>query len=201
MVQKCGSASGMSTALLRMAWDISRQSVAIMLVAVSQPGGAAELRHHLAAGEPAFGAAGVLGVGHDALHPLAQADGFVQEPAAVGIQGDPRFREAPGQGGDHVHLGVAGEHAALELEVAEAVAFLGGFGQGHHGLGGHGLLPAQRLPAVCRVVLHQVRQVRPGVVADEEEVAEHRYRVALLPVAEQFRDGDAEELPVQVQQG
>lgn len=37
MVQKCGSASGMSTALVRMAWPISRQSVAIMLVAVGKP--------------------------------------------------------------------------------------------------------------------------------------------------------------------
>ena len=39
------------------------------------------------------------------------------------------------------------------------------------------------------------------MVADEEEVAEHRYGVALLPVAQEFRDGDAEELPVEVQQG
>ena len=37
IVQKCGSASGMSTAPERIAWPISRQSVAIMLVAVGSP--------------------------------------------------------------------------------------------------------------------------------------------------------------------
>ena len=37
IVQKCGSASGMSTALVRTAWAICRQSVAIMLVAVRSP--------------------------------------------------------------------------------------------------------------------------------------------------------------------
>ncbi len=37
-------------------------------------------------------------------------------------------------------------------------------------------------------------------VAHVEEVTEHRNRIALLPVAEQFRDGNAEELAVQVQQ-
>ncbi len=37
MVQKCGSASGMSTECRRTAWPIWRQSVAIMLVAVGRP--------------------------------------------------------------------------------------------------------------------------------------------------------------------
>ena len=63
IVQKCGSASGMSTAPARMAWPSSRQSVAIMLVAVRQSGGPLELGHHLAAGEAALGSDRVLGVG------------------------------------------------------------------------------------------------------------------------------------------
>ncbi len=37
MVQKCGSASGMSTECRHTAWLICRQSVAIMLVAVGRP--------------------------------------------------------------------------------------------------------------------------------------------------------------------
>ncbi|SLJ24132.1 Uncharacterised protein [Mycobacteroides abscessus subsp. abscessus] len=37
MVQKCGSANGMSTAPVRTVWPSSRQSVAIMLVAVGSP--------------------------------------------------------------------------------------------------------------------------------------------------------------------
>ncbi|MNY54760.1 hypothetical protein D3C86_1906680 [compost metagenome] len=37
MVQKCGSARGMSTDCNWIAWPISRQSVAIMLVAVFSP--------------------------------------------------------------------------------------------------------------------------------------------------------------------
>ncbi|MNV68232.1 hypothetical protein D3C71_1610670 [compost metagenome] len=37
MVQKCGSARGMSTASRRSEWPICRQSVATMLVAVGMP--------------------------------------------------------------------------------------------------------------------------------------------------------------------
>ena len=59
---------------------------------------------------------------------------------------------------------------------------------------------AQRFPPVRRRRLHKVRKVRPLVVADEKEVSEHRHRTPLLPVAELLGDGDAEELPVKVQQ-
>ena len=49
-------------------------------------------------------------------------------------------------------------------------------------------------------MLAEVREVGPVRVADVEEVAEHRDAVALLAVAEQLGDGDAERLAVQVEQ-
>ncbi len=200
MVQKCGSANGNVDGvaadgvghLAPVRGDHVRGGL--------QPGGTAEFGHDLASGEAAFRAAGVFGVGHHALHAFAQADGLVQEPGAVGIKGDPGLRETLGQGGHHVNLGVAGEHAALEFEVAEAVPFLGCFGQGHHGLGCHGFLSAELFPPVRRRVLHEVGQIRPAGVADEEQIAEHGHRAALLAVAEQFRDRNPEELSVQVKE-
>ena len=48
-----------------------------------QAGGAAELGHDLATGEAVFGAAGILGIGEDAVHVLAEADRLVERPGAV----------------------------------------------------------------------------------------------------------------------
>ncbi len=78
MVQKCGSASGMSTDCSWIAWAIWRQSVAIMLVAVAQARGAAEFGHHFAARVAVLGAARVFGIGQDVVLVAAEADGFGQ---------------------------------------------------------------------------------------------------------------------------
>ena len=129
MVQKCGSASGMSTDSRRSEWPICRQSVATMLVAVGNAGGALELGHDLAAGVAVFRAAGVLGVGQQVTLAFAQGDGLVQRPGAVGVEGDAGIGEARLDRGDRLHLLRAPHHAALELEVGEAVARCGGLGQ------------------------------------------------------------------------
>ena len=51
----------------------------------------AELRHHLAPREAVFGAAGVFGVGDDAVHVAHQADRVREQPAAVGVERDAAF--------------------------------------------------------------------------------------------------------------
>ncbi len=58
-----------------------------------QPGGAAELGHHLPAGETLFGAARIFGVGQNILQPFTQRDGLIQQPGAVRVDGDARIRE------------------------------------------------------------------------------------------------------------
>jgi hypothetical protein len=87
-----------------------------------QAGGAAELGHHLAAGEAVFGAAGVFGIGHHAAHALAQADGVLQQPAAVGVERDAGLGKRSCSAVTASTFLVAAQHAALELEVVEAVA-------------------------------------------------------------------------------
>ena len=96
IVQKCGSASGMSTAPARIAWPISRQSVRDHVGRGGQAGGALELGHHLAAGEPALGADRVLGVGEHVGEFAAGLDRVGEQPAAVGVEGDSRVGEAVG---------------------------------------------------------------------------------------------------------
>ena len=78
-----------------------------------QAGGAAELGHDLAAGEAVLGAAGIFGVGEDVLFVRAEADGFVERPGSVGVEGDAGFGEALGERGDGFDLLCAGEDSAL----------------------------------------------------------------------------------------
>ncbi len=165
-----------------------------------QPGGPLELGHGLPPREAALRPARVFGIGQDAAEPPAEPDGVGQQPAAVGVEGDPGVGEAAGQRGDRLDLLLAGQHAALELEVGEAVTLLGGLGQRDHRVGGERLAAAQLGPAVAGAVVHEVGQVGLSRVADVEQVAQHRHPVAPAALAEQVGHGQAEELAVQVEQ-
>ena len=55
-----------------------------------QAGGAAKLRHDLAAGEALLGAARIFGVGQHMLLAAAESHGFLEGPGAVGIERDAR---------------------------------------------------------------------------------------------------------------
>ena len=59
---------------------------------------------------------------------------------------------------------------------------------------------AQAQPVVLRIGLAGVRQVGLRAVADEEQVAQHLHRVALLALAEQRRHRHAEMLALQIEQ-
>ncbi len=95
---------------------------------------------------------------------------------------------------------VAGEDAAFEFEIVEAVAGLGGFGEMDDGFGGEGLLVAETQPVVGGCVA-TVGEIGLAAVADVEEVAEHFDAGALLAVAEEGCDGDAEKLAEKIEQG
>ena len=201
IVQKCGSASGMST-------DCS-DSACVELAPVGgdhvgrgrQAGGAAELGHHLAAGEAVLGAARVLGIGDDAAHVAHQPDRVLQQPAAVRVERDARLGEALVQGDDRLDLLLAAQHAALELEVVEAVAR-------------RSAASARRTIASGVIAFSWRRRNQSSsasgslaygrsvlrAVADVEQVAEHLDRVALLAFAEQRRDRHVEVLAEQVEQ-
>ena len=90
--------------------------------------------------------------------------------------------------------------AALELEVLEAVALVGGLAQLHDGLGRQGLLAAQAAPRVGVVVVVDVGQVGLLAIADIEEVAKEAHGLADLTVPEQRRDGHAHVLAQDVEQ-
>ncbi len=165
-----------------------------------QAGGAAELGHDLAAGEAGLGAAGVLGIGEHAVHVLAEPDRLVQRPGAVRVERDARVREALCDRGDGLDLLLAAQHAALELEVGEAVMVVGGFGQPHHGLRRHRLLVAEVEPFGLAGLALDVVELALAPVADEEEIAERLDAVALLAFAEQRGDRQVEMLAEQVEQ-
>ncbi|MCY1416811.1 hypothetical protein D9M71_323280 [compost metagenome] len=165
-----------------------------------QPGGAAKLGHHLAARVTVLGATGVFGVGQHIVLVAAQGDGLLQRPRAIGVERDARFGEAFGQRCHGLHLFFTTQHAALELEVAEAIARLGGLGQPHHCFRGQGLFMAQAEPVVLAVGFVAVGQVGLLAVADVEQVTEHLHRIALLPLAQQCRHRHVQVLAEQVEQ-
>ena len=167
----------------------------------AQAGGAAELGHHLAARENAFGAAGVFGVSEFFVAVAAQTDGVLQKPAAVRVQRDAGIGKALGQRHDGFDFIFAAQHAALELEVLEAVACVSGLGQAHDGFRVHGGLVAQALPVVAGCGPALVGQVGLLAVCHIKKIAEHGHRVALLAFAQQGCHRHAQKLPEQVQQG
>ena len=75
--------------------------------------------------------------------PRQRRDGLVERPGAVRIERDARLGEALRQRGDGLDLVVARQHAALELEVVEAVARVRGFGEPHDGVRRQRFLVAQ----------------------------------------------------------
>ena len=102
---------------------------------------------------------------------------------------------------DHrVHFFVAAQHAALELEIVEAVALARGLGQAHHGLGRHRLFVPQAAPGVVGARFARIGQARLLLVADEEQVAQHLHRIALLAFAQQRGHRHFQVLAQQVQQ-
>ena len=125
-----------------------------------QAGRAAELGHHLAAGKAAFGAARVLGVGEHVVPSRIRRDRLGERPAAVRIERDARLGKALVQGGDRLDLGVAGEHAALQLEVDEAVARLRRLGEADDRRGVERRLVAQR--AASRRRRRRLRAIAAG---------------------------------------
>ena len=167
----------------------------------AQAGGPAELRHDLAAGEAALGAARVLGVGQRVLEVAADADGLGERPGAVGVEGDARLREALRQRLDRGGLLVGRQHAALELEILETEALLRRLRLAHNRLRGQRFLVAQPMPGHGGGRLVPVGQGRLATIGDVEKVAEHLDLGPELSAAEQGRDRHAAFLTQQVEQG
>ena len=132
---------------------------------------------------------------------MADLDGFLEEPGAVGVEGDPGLREAGGEGADGLYLARRAEDAAFEFEVLEAEALLRGLRLPDDALGREGFLVAETMPGVARAGFVPIAEGRLPTVADEEEVAEHLDFGALLAFAEQGGDGLALELAEQVEEG
>ncbi|MDT4825888.1 hypothetical protein FQZ97_591830 [compost metagenome] len=165
-----------------------------------QAGGGTELGHHFAAGIAVLGAARVFCVGQHAAPVAAQAHGLGQRPGAVGVERDACPGEALGQCQDRLHFFLAAQHAALELEVVEAIAFVRGLGQADHRLGRHRHVIAQAEPGVVGIGFGAVVQRGALAVADIEQVAKHLDGVALLAFTQQCRHRHLQVLAEQVEQ-
>jgi hypothetical protein len=74
------------------------------------------------------------------------------------------------------------------------------FREARDGLGCHRLFVAQAEPVIAGIRFASVRQFGTPAVSDVKEIAEHVDRVALLPIAEEFGNGDAQILPQEVEQ-
>ena len=103
-------------------------------------------------------------------------------------------------GRHRLDLGLAGEHAALELEVVEAVARLRRLGEADDRGRVERRLVAQAQPRVVGAASRAVAEAGLGAIADVEQVAEHRHDVALHAFAEQRGERHAEVLAEQVEE-
>lgn len=162
-----------------------------------------ELGVGLPAGEAGLRPHRVLRVAQGPLGVPAGNDGLLQAPSSVGINVDVPLGEAPLQCLDGLHLLPAGEHAALEFEVSEAILGLESLGLFHDGLRGEHLGIPQAEPGVVAVALIPVGQVGPGpgAVANIEKVAQEPHPVPLLAVGQQRTHGQPHELAQQIQHG
>ena len=165
-----------------------------------QPGGAAELRHHLAAGITLLGAARIFRIGQHSFQLLAEQDRLVERPGAVGIERNARLWKALRQRRHRFRLFAAAQHAALEFEVVKAVLVVRRLGQPHHRVRRQRLFVAQAIPVAGLIFLALVGERRLFTVADVEQVAEHLNAVALLSIAQQRGDVDLQMLAQQVEQ-
>ena len=166
-----------------------------------QAGSAAELGHHFASRKSTFRAAGIFGVREHIAASLTESDGFTERPGAIGVDGDARVGEAFGERDDGFHLFGAVAHAALQLEVAKAVARLGGLGEADDGGDGQCFFVAEAEPIVRRVWRSGIGQSGLRTVAHVEQVPENVHGFALLPFAKQGGDRDVQKLSQQIEQG
>ena len=142
--------------------------------------GATELRHHLAPRIALLRPARILGIGEVLLDRAADRHCLIERPGAVWIERYAGARKLPRQRRDGLGLLNPAQHAALELEIAEAVTRLRRLGLPHDGLGIERREVAHPLPVVARC-RRAVPERRPRTVADIEQVAQHRHGVAHLP--------------------
>ena len=159
-----------------------------------QPGGATELRHHFTSREPLLCAARIFRVGQHAFELLTDFDRLIKGPGTVRIQRDARLREALRQRGNRLSFFFTRQYAAFQLEVIKAIFFIRGFSQAHHRIRGHRFIVTHTIPVAFFVRLALVRQRGEFAVADKEQVAEHFHFAALLAVAQQGGDIDAQML-------
>ena len=159
-----------------------------------QPGSAAKFGHHLAARKSLLGAARIFRVGQHVAQPFAQRDSFIQQPGAVRIDGDACLREAFFQRAHAVNLLLAGQNAAFQLEVFEAVAILRRLCKAYHRLARERLLMTQVIPLVAARRAFQIRQIGFRPVANVEQIAQHRYRITLFAWPQQFADRHVQRL-------
>jgi hypothetical protein len=83
----------------------------------------------------------------------------------------------------------------------EAVAGVSGFGETDDGFGGEGILVAEAQPIVRRICVATLGETGAAGIAYIEQVAEDLDAGALLAVAEESGDRDAEKLPEKVEEG
>jgi hypothetical protein len=163
-------------------------------------GGAAELGHDLPARVAVLGAARILGVGEQVAAPAAKRNRLGERPRAVGVDGDAARREAALQRGHRLHLLLAAHDAALELEIAEAVALDRGLGLGDDGGRRERGLVANAVPGLATRGLLEVGQVGTLAVADIKKVRKHAYRIPVAAASQQLAHRHPQKLSQQVQQ-
>ena len=130
---------------------------------------------------------------------LTNFDRFIKRPRAVRIQRHAGLRETFCQRGDGFRLFLTGQHAALQFEIIKAIFFVRGFRQAHHRIRGHRLVVAKSVPVALFIRLALIRQRRQPAVADKEQIAQHFHFAALLPLAQQRRNVNAQMLTQQIQ--
>ena len=178
----------------------SRQSVAIMLVAVGRPVAA---RNSAMISRPENPPRPRTGLPHRPAHrclPAHSRTASSSDHAPFGSSVIRASGKRSASADDRLHLLRARQHAALQLEVAESIPRLRRLGQPQHGVRRQRFLMPQPQPRVVRLRLAAIRQVGLRPIADKEQIAQHIDARPLLPFPQQRRHRQPEKLPQQIEQ-
>ena len=157
-----------------------------------------KLRHHLTAGETVLCTTRILDVCKDLLKLRCHLERLLEGPAAVRIEVDTCIRECLLDGRHGLILHFRLEHAALQLEILEAVLLRRCLRQCDDVLRVHRFFVTKSVPLAVRVGLIHVWKGGLLTITDIEKVGKETYGCSLKAIAHEGSRRNLEELAHQV---
>ena len=161
-----------------------------------------EFSHDFTSRETRLRATGILDIGDNIMHSLAQFHSFAEAPCAIGVDVYPCRRESFFQCPQSLHFFLTGENATLQFEIVKAIFLLQCLCLLYDSLGSQDFLTPQAEPRVRAdpfvQILHLSRR-HFVFIRNIKQIAQHLHLFALLAFTQQLTHGNAQILSQQIQ--